>query len=61
MLNKISGLFVSKGETMKLSVNRLSVLAIQAQRYVPVLMTCLFVLATIITRNPLDTEGGTGR
>lgn len=46
---------------MKLSINHLSVLAIQAQRYLPILMTFIAVFGILIGRNPLDTEGGTGR
>ena len=46
---------------MNLVLTRLSVFAIQAQRYLPVAVMVIAILGVAMGFNPYDTEGGTGR
>ena len=45
---------------MKLTLDRLSVFAVQAPRYLSVLMMAFAVFGVVFGFHPLDTEGGTG-
>ena len=45
---------------MNLVLTRLSVFAIQAQRYLPVAVMVIAVLGVALGFKPLDSEGGTG-
>ena len=46
---------------MKSTLARLSVVAAQSQRYLPVLVMAFATLGVFLGFNPLDTDGGTGR
>ncbi len=45
---------------MKLTLTRISLIAIKAQRYLPVAMLAYAVIAVIIGLRPPDGDGGTG-